>query len=208
MDSLTPISNFNWETLLDLMLGISLSAASGFRVFIPLLVMSFAAVIGHIDLPSNFDWIESNQALIVFAIASLAEVTGYYIPFFDHFLDIVSTPAAIVAGTLITASVFSGTNPLLQWTLAVIAGGGTAGLTKGMSNIIRAISLAVSAGLTNPLVATVELILATSIAILAVTVPLFAGILVIVVLLLAIQRVRQFFVQSSSQPHDTDAAVS
>ncbi|XQQ07959.1 MAG: DUF4126 domain-containing protein [Leptolyngbya sp. IPPAS B-1204] len=98
-------SNLDWEILLDFLLGISLSAASGFRVFIPLLVMSVAAVIGHIDLPPDFDWIETNQALLVFAIASAAEIAGYYIPFVDHFLDIILTPAAIVAGTLITASI-------------------------------------------------------------------------------------------------------
>lgn len=199
MDSFASLfPNLDWETLLDLMLGIGLSAASGFRVFIPLLVMSIAAVIGHIDLPTNFDWIESNQALMVFAIASLAEVTGYYIPFFDHFLDILSTPAAMIAGTLITASILPDTNPLLQWTFAVIAGGGTAGLTKGMTNLVRAFSLAVSAGLTNPVVATIELVLAVTIALLAITVPLLTGVLVIAGLLLVTQRIRRFFVQNPS----------
>lgn len=199
MDSVTSIfSNLDWEILLDLLLGISLSAASGFRVFIPLLVMSVAAVIGHIDLPPDFDWIETNQALLVFAIASAAEIAGYYIPFVDHFLDIILTPAAIVAGTLITASILPDTNPLLQWTIAVIAGGGTAGLTKGMTNIVRAISLAISAGLTNPVVATIELVLAITIAVLAITVPLLAGILVIVGLLLAARRIRKFLIQNPS----------
>ena len=60
---------FNLDTLASLMLGISLSAAAGFRVFVPLLVMSAAAVLGHVDLPTDFDWIESDQALVLFAVA-------------------------------------------------------------------------------------------------------------------------------------------
>lgn len=203
MDSFTQI---DWETLLDLMLGISLSAASGFRVFVPLLVMSAAAVLGHFDLPTDFNWIETNQALAVFAVASLVEVVGYYIPYLDHILDIVATPAAILAGTLITASVTPDMNPLLQWTLAIVAGGGTAGLTKGASNIIRAISLAISAGLTNPIVATIELVLAVTIAVLAITVPVITGILVVVGLLIAVQRLRKFFAKQPVSPSSPDAA--
>ncbi|XQQ07283.1 MAG: DUF4126 domain-containing protein [Leptolyngbya sp. IPPAS B-1204] len=80
----------------------------------------------------------------------------------------------------------------------MIAGGGTAGLTKGMTNIVRAISLAISAGLTNPVVATIELVLAITIAVLAITVPLLAGILVIVGLLLAARRIRKFLIQNPS----------
>ena len=204
MDNLSHIS---WETLLDLLLGISLSAASGFRVFVPLLVMSGAAVLGHFDLPADFDWIETDQALIIFAVASLIEVVGYYIPYFDHFLDIFATPAAVIAGTLITASVTSDMNPVLQWTLAIVAGGGTAGLTKGASNIIRAISLAVSAGLTNPIVATIELALAITIAVLAIAVPAITGILVIVGLAIGVQRIRKFFAQQPASTDSPDAAA-
>lgn len=201
------LSHIDWGTLLNLMLGISLSAASGFRVFVPLLVMSSAAVLGHLDLPSDFDWIETDQALIIFAAASLIEVVGYYIPYLDHVLDIVATPAAIIAGTLITASVTPDMNPLLQWTLAIVAGGGTAGLTKGASNIIRAISLAVSAGLTNPIVATIELVLAITIAVLAITVPALTGILVMVGLLIMVQRIRKFLAQQPAPPDSSDVAA-
>lgn len=187
-------SLFDLDTLISLMLGISLSAATGFRVFVPLLVMSAAAVLGHVDLPTNFDWIESDQALILFAVASLLEIVGYYIPWLDHMLDIVSTPAAIIAGTIVTASAAPDTmNPLVQWTTALLAGGGAAGLTKGMNNILRVISTAISGGLTNPVIATIELTLAVVLAVLAVTVPVVAIILVIALWSFAIQRIRRAF---------------
>jgi Domain of unknown function (DUF4126) len=190
---------FNLDTLISLMLGISLSAASGFRVFVPLLVMSTAAVLGHIDLPTDFDWIETNQALILFAVASVLEVGGYYIPWFDHALDLISTPAAIIAGTIVTASAAPDTmNPLVQWTTALLAGGGAAGLTKGMSNIMRVISTAISGGLTNPVVATIELVLALGLAVLAVTVPALALVLVIVLWVFAVRRIRRVFRQPAA----------
>lgn len=183
----------NWETLVDLLLGIGLSAAAGFRVFVPFFVLSVAAVIGHIDLPTNFDWIETNQALIVLAVASLLEIVGYYIPWLDHLLDTIATPAAVIAGTLVTALATSGMNPLLQWTLAIIAGGGTAGLTKGMNNFLRLISTSISVGLTNPVFATIELVLAIGLAILAITLPISTGVLVIILMLTLLRKARQFF---------------
>jgi hypothetical protein len=187
-------SLFNLDTLISLMLGISLSAATGFRVFVPLLVMSAAAVLGHVDLPADFDWIESDQALILFAVASLLEIVGYYIPWLDHILDIVSTPAAIIAGTIVTASAApDAMNPLVQWTTALLAGGGAAGLTKGMNNILRVISTAISGGLTNPVIATIELTLAVVLAVLAVTVPVVAIVLVIGLWTFAIQKIRKAF---------------
>lgn len=190
----------NWETVVDLLLGIGLSAAAGFRLFVPFLILSVAAVVGHIDLPAQFDWIETNQALIVLAAASLLEVVGYYIPWLDHLLDTIATPAAVIAGTLVTALATSGVNPLLQWTLAIIAGGGTAGLTKGMNNMLRLISTSISVGLTNPVFATIELILAIGITLLAMTLPIATGVLVIVLLLTLLRRARQLLTaQSVSQ---------
>lgn len=194
----------NLDTLISLMLGISLSAACGFRVFVPLLMLSAASVIGHIDLPHDFDWVESDQAFILFAIASVLEIVGYYIPWLDHFLDLISTPAAILAGTIVTASAAPDTmNPLIQWTTALLVGGGTAGLTKGMNNILRLVSVMISAGLTNPVVATIELILAIVIALLALTVPAVAIVVVIGIWIFAIRRIRRL---SSLWPTVTGSA--
>lgn len=200
----------DWETIVDLLLGIGLSAAAGFRVFVPFLVLSIAAVIGHIDLPTQFDWIETNEALIVLAAASLLEVIGYYIPWFDHLLDIVATPAAIIAGTLVTALATSGLNPLLQWTLAIIAGGGTAGLTRGMNNFLRFLSTSISLGLTNPVFATIELTLAIGLAVLAITLPVATGVLVIVLLFSLLRKGRQFLAaaQTASNPVSPESSAA
>jgi hypothetical protein len=182
----------NGDLLVELLLGLGLSAAAGLRVFVPLLVMSLAAVVGHLDLPTNFDWAETSQAAIVLAVASFLEIGGYYIPLVDHLLDTVSAPAAVIAGTLITAAVIPDGHPLWQWTLALIAGGGTAGLTKGATGLLRLISTATSAALANPLLATVELVLAVGLALLAITAPIAAGVVVLGLIGLGLRAAWEF----------------
>ena len=145
------------ETALSVLVGLGLSAACGFRVFVPLLAVSIAARSGHLSLAAGFDWMGSDAALIAFGAATVLEVAGYYIPWVDHVLDAVATPAAVVAGTLVTASMISDMSPFLRWSLAVIAGGGIAGSVQVTTVVTRAASTASTGGLANPLVATAEL---------------------------------------------------
>lgn len=178
----------SFDTLLEILLAISLSAAAGFRVFVPLLILSSFAVFGYVDLPANFDWIENNQAFVVFAVASVLEIIGYYVPWLDNVLDIAANPAAVVVGTVIAASVAPDFNPIARWTLALVAGGGTAGITKNFLSIFRIGSTAASGGLANPIFSTLELAAAIALSVLAVTVPLLAGVIVITLLAFALTK--------------------
>src|SRR5437879_3243036 len=114
------------EILMSIRLGIGLSAACGFRVFVPLLVMSIASLSGHLPLAHGFEWIGSYPALIAFSVATCVEIFGYYVPWLDHLLDTIASPAAIMAGTLVTASLVTDLGPFWKWSLAIIAGGGAA----------------------------------------------------------------------------------
>jgi uncharacterized protein DUF4126 len=145
------------ETFLSICLGIGLSAACGFRVFVPLLIMSIAALSGHLTLAQGFDWIGTYPALVAFAIATSIEIAGYYIPWLDNLLDSIASPAAVIAGTLVTASLVADVSPFLKWSLAIIAGGGAAGVVQGTTVAARGASSLVTAGLGNPLIATIEL---------------------------------------------------
>ena len=160
------------DTFLGIAVGLGLSAACGFRVFVPLLVMNLASLGGQLHLASGLAWIGSYYATVAFATATIVEVFGYYIPWVDHALDVAATPAAIIAGTLTTASLVTDMSPFLKWTLALIAGGGIAGLVQGTTVSLRATSLASTAGLANPLVSTLELVGSIVIAVLAILVPI------------------------------------
>ena len=168
----------NMETLLGIAVGIGLSAACGFRVFVPLLVMNLTSLSGLLHLSSGFAWIGSYYATVAFGTATIAEVLGYYIPWLDHILDIVATPAAIIAGTIATASMVTDMSPFLKWTLALIAGGGIAGLVQGTTVTLRAKSSVSTAGIGNPLVSTLELVGSVITALLAILVPILCLVLI------------------------------
>lgn len=167
------------ETILSICLGLGLAAACGFRVFVPLLVLSIAAHGGHVTLAPSFQWIATDAAMISFGAATALEIAGYYIPWVDNFLDTVATPAAVVAGTIVTASMMTNMSPLMQWSLALIAGGGLAGLVQSGTVAARAVSTSTSAGLANPLVATAELGFSGVLSLLSVLVPVAAVLLVV-----------------------------
>src|SRR6266567_5746681 len=171
------------ETFGSICLGIGLSAACGFRVFVPLLIMSIASLSGHLPLAHGFEWIGSYPALIAFSVATCLEVLGYYIPWIDHALDTIATPAAIMAGTLVTASLVTNVDPFWKWSLSIIAGGGAAGLVQGTTVVTRGASLAGTGGLANPVVATLELAGAIVTSVLAILVPLLVLVLLTVFLI-------------------------
>jgi hypothetical protein len=169
------------EEVLSVCVGVGLAAACGFRIFLPLLVMSIAAASGHLTLAPSFQWIGSEYALVTFSVATVLEITAYYVPWLDNLLDSIATPAAMVAGTVVTASMASGMSPYLQWTLAVIAGGGAAGLVQGATVVTRAASTAATGGLGNFLVATGEWILSLVMAFLTIFLPVVAILALVIV---------------------------
>ena len=147
---------------MSIMIGVALSATCGFRVFVPLLAVNIGTraldANGQplIELAGGFDWLSSDIALMVFLVATLFEIGGYYIPWIDNLLDTIASPASIVAGTVITASFVTGMDPWLQWLLGVIAGGGAAGAVQATTVVARAGSTVTTGGLGNPIVASVE----------------------------------------------------
>jgi hypothetical protein len=150
------------EAIMPIMIGVALSATCGFRVFVPLLAVNIGTRAldadgqPRIELAGGFDWLSSDIALMVFLVATLFEIGGYYIPWIDNLLDTIASPASIVAGTVITASFVTGMDPWLQWLLGVIAGGGAAGAVQATTVVTRASSTVTTGGLGNPIVASVE----------------------------------------------------
>lgn len=176
------------ELLLSVALGIGLSAACGMRVFAPFAVMSAAALMGQLGLSDSFGWIGTYQALVLFSVATLIEVLSYYIPWVDNLLDTIATPAAIVAGAIATASVVTDMSPLMRWTLAIIAGGGTAGIIQMGTTWMRSISSVTTGGLGNFVVATGEWMASLTIATLSVLFPLLVVIFVAILVLFIVRR--------------------
>jgi hypothetical protein len=178
---------------LSIVLGVALAAATGFRVFLPMLIVSGAAYSGHLHLDSGFAWLGTPAALIMLSVAALVEVLAYYIPVVDNLLDVVAAPAAFVAGTILSAAVMTDMPPMVKWTAAIVAGGGVAGLTQGVTGILRAHSTVLTGGLGNFVISTAELGGAAVISFLALAAPVAAIALVVLFLLTAIRLIRPLF---------------
>ncbi len=171
--------------ILPVALGISLSACCGFRIFIPMLLASIAAKFGWLQISAGFEWMATYPAIVAFAVAAICEVLAYYIPVVDNFLDTIATPSAVIAGTVISASVFVPFDPMLKWLLAIIAGGATAGLIQAGTGLLRLGSTKFTAGTGNHVLATAENAFSFTGTILAFIMPfimalLFTGLIVVI----------------------------
>lgn len=178
-------------TVWSLCLGLGLSAACGFRVFVPFLVMSVAAHTGFLSLSGSFEWIGSTPALVTFGVATFLEIVAYYWPWLDNLLDTIAAPTAVVAGVIATAAVVTDADPLLKWTVAVIAGGGLAAAVQAVTTGVRGASSLTTGGLANPIVSTIEATSSFFLSILALALPAFALVVVLFFLWFAWRRWRR-----------------
>jgi hypothetical protein len=184
-----PETVMSLDTLLSVCLGLGLAAACGFRIFVPLLVMSVASLTGHLELSGQFAWIASLPAVIALSVATLLEIGAYYIPWLDNLLDSVASPAAVVAGVVVSASVITGMDPFLKWTLAVIAGGGVAGAVQVLTTGTRGASTLTTAGFGNPIISTFEAGGSVATSLLALVAPILTVVLVALFLFVVFFRI-------------------
>jgi hypothetical protein len=177
------------EIFLSICLGLGLSASTGFRVFLPMLVANVAAMSGWITPGESFVWMATWPAFFVLLTATAAEIGGYYIPFVDNLLDTIATPAAVIAGALLSTSFIRIDDPVLHWGLGLIVGGGTAGVVQAGTGLLRLLSSKTTAGLGNPVVSTAENIASFSLSGLAIFLPVLAMVLVALLLLWLFRKI-------------------
>lgn len=171
-----------FDIILALSMGLGLAAASGFRVFLPPFLLSIAVRADAVDInlmDTPFEYFDSNVAVILLGAATVAEFAAYYVPWVDNLLDTIASPAAVVAGSGMTALVLEGsTDPVIQWSLAIIAGGGVTAAVQGATVVTRGISSALTMGVANPVVSTGENIAAVLMTLIAMVLPILAAVLV------------------------------
>ena len=172
------------ETIFSIFLGIGLAASVGFRVFLPLFALSLASYFNVIPLNESWEWVGSMAALITLGVATIIEILAYYIPWVDNLLDSVAVPLAAVAGTAVVVATASEMDPVVTWSLAIIAGGGTATAIKGTTSAARLTSTATTGGLANPVVSTVETATASVMSVISIFIAPLAIILTILIVFL------------------------
>ena len=171
------------ETIISIFLGIGLAASVGFRVFLPLLVLSLSSYFDMWHLNESWQWLGSLTAVIILSVATVIEILAYFVPIVDNLLDTIAVPLAALAGTAVMVSTIADLDPIITWSLAIIAGGGTAAAVAGTTGVTRLTSTATTAGLGNPFIAGLETLLALVGSLLSIMLPIIAVVFVIVVLL-------------------------
>ncbi|MEO6694933.1 MAG: DUF4126 domain-containing protein [Ignavibacteria bacterium] len=180
------------DIALGILLGIGLAASCGFRVFVPMLVTNVVSMMGFLKLSPGFEWMGGWIAFAAFLTASIAEIAAYYIPWLDNALDTISGPLAMVGGTILTASFLTDVSPLIQWTLGIIVGGGTAGIVKVGASAARLTSTTTTGGIGNPLIATVENASSLAMSILSFIVPVVTAFAVVLIVIYVIRKFSSF----------------
>jgi len=179
------------ETVVSIFLGVGLAASVGFRVFLPLFALSLAAFFGKWELNESWVWIGSLTAVITLGVAMMIELFAYFIPWVDNLLDSVAVPLAAIAGTAVMVSTVAGLDPLVTWSLAIIAGGGTATAIKGAGATGRLASTATTGGVANPIMSTVETGTAVAVTTASIFAPMIAVVLVIIILFIIFRIYRK-----------------
>ena len=179
------------------LMGISLAAASGFRVFLPPFLLSLAArfnVVWFLDIDligTQFEFFTSTLSIVVLGIATVAEFAAFYAPWIDNALDTIATPASILAGVAMTAIVLEGNDPIIQWTVAIVAGGGVAATIQSATVATRGLSSTFTFGLGNSAVATGENVASVALTRIAILIPFLSALFVLLVVALLLRMKRK-----------------
>ncbi len=179
------------ELITAVAIGIGLAASTGFRVFVPMLVAAVAAKAGFLPLNESFMWLASLTSIVILATATLVEIIAYYIPVVDNLLDTIATPLAVVAGTLLLTSVLPIDSELMRWITGAAVGGGSAAVVQSGSALTRLTSTKLTAGIGNPVVATVENVAATGTSLLSLVIPFFVIALFLLLVVFVFTRIRR-----------------
>lgn len=179
------------EVLVSICMGIGLAAACGLRVFLPLVALSVATRLGVVTPGVGWEWIGSTGAVVGLSVAAAVEVGGYYIPWVDHALDALATPMAVVAGAVAAMAAMGAVGdvpPLVSHGVALLTGGAAAGAVQASSVVARAASTATTGGLLNWAVSTVENVVGLVLSLLAIVLPVFAGVVLLVIAVVLVRR--------------------
>jgi hypothetical protein len=177
------------EALPIVALAVALAACAGFRAWLPLLLTGAFSRAGWFELGESFQFLGSNKALALFAIATVVEIVGDKIPAVDHALDAIGTPLRPAVGALLAASVLGlVSDPLTAVVLGTAVGAPAALVPHAAKSALRAASTAFTGGLANPLLSFLEDAATLMLFVLAVLVPLLVIALLAVMTYLIARR--------------------
>lgn len=176
------------ELLLGIFSAFGLSASAGLNAYIPLLVVG---VIAHyfpntLNLATPFDLLANPWILVLLGVLVIIEMVADKVPAVNHINDLIQTIVRPVAGAIAfaaSANVITDVNPVLALACGLLVAGSVHTVKAAA---VRPAVTATTAGAGNIPVSIAEDIIATVASILAVVLPIIAGVLAILMLTLVI----------------------
>lgn len=175
-----PVDISAFELIASLGLAVALAASAGLRAWLPLLITGGLARAGWVQVGDSFQLLSSTPVLIALGVATVIEILGDKVPAVDHALDVVSTVTRPLAGVVVSASVmWQFTDPMIALGIGLLVGAPAAAVPHALKSGVRLASTATTGGLANPVVSVIEDGLSLGLILLAVLVPIFTGVVVI-----------------------------
>jgi len=176
------------DGILSLFTAFGLSSAAGLNAYLPLLVVALLARFTDlITLNSPWDALESWWVIGVLAVLLLIETFVDKVPALDTVNDAIQTFIRPVAGAILfaaSAGIIGDAHPALAMICGLLAAGGV----HAVKATARPIATGTSGGLLNPVVSTLEDVLAFVVAVLSILAPILGLLLLLTVIIWFIRR--------------------
>ncbi|MFB3923394.1 MAG: DUF4126 domain-containing protein [Terriglobia bacterium] len=168
-------------------LPLGLALASGLNTYLPLFGLTlFARFSGMVHVDPRFQWLISDEAIVVLGVLCVAEILADKFPVVDHAWDFVHTLLRPVAGALAAGATVNA-DDLPRLVLTMLTGATLATAAHSAKSSVRLMSTSKTAGIANPLLSLGEDVVAAGGTVLSVYAPwLMLGIVVIFAVVFAL----------------------
>jgi hypothetical protein len=126
-----------------------LALSSGVNTYLPLFLLVLFARFGHVvHLSPRFQWLISDQAIVVLGVLAVSEILAQKFPLLDNFWDFVHTLLRPIAGALAAGATLT-TDNAFETALAMLMGGALATAAHSTKSSLRLASTTKSFGTAN-----------------------------------------------------------
>jgi len=164
-----------------------LALSSGLNTYLPLFLLTLFARYTHlVSLSPRFQWLVSNEAVLILGALALLEILAEKFPVLDNIWDFVHTALRPVAGALAAGATMP-TDSTSALVFAMLTGGTLATAAHSTKSGIRLMSTSKSFGIANPLLSLGEDLTVVAGTLLSVYAPwVMLGVVLLFVLLFAL----------------------
>ena len=160
------------ESIAGVFTAFGLSTSAGLNAYLPLLIVALTARFTNlIALQEPFDVLTSPWVIGILVVLLIVEMTADKVPVVDHANDVIQTVLRPAAGAILfagTTNAVSDIHPVLAMALGIVSAGGV----HATKATVRPVVTATTGGLGNPVVSVIEDVIAFTVSVMSILVPI------------------------------------